>query len=72
MDQVGNECGRVQPTAHWAYSHECKQQAEGSHHSPLDSCFLDYIFLGPKILEEGKAGTGCKQGGDVAHTTGDR
>lgn len=73
---MGNESKTVQPTAHWAYSHECMQQVEGSDHSPLVSCFLDYIFLGPKALEEGKAATGSKHGllvgGGGAHTTGDR
>lgn len=68
---MGNESKRVQSAAHWAYLLECKQQVEGNDCSPLVSYFLDYIFLGPKALEEGKAGTGSKHG-DVAHTTGDR
>lgn len=38
--------------------------------------FFDYIFLGPKALEEDKTGAGSTRcllvGGDGAHTTGDR
>lgn len=38
-----------------AYLHECKQLDEGSDHSPLVNCFLDYIFLGLNALEEAQA-----------------